>query len=424
MRVYLTHLGCRLNESEIEQLAWRFVSRDHEIVANPDAADLCVVNSCTVTGEAGRKTRRLIRRLGRLNPDARIAVTGCHATISPEELVRLPNVDWVVHNDRKDALVEIVAGPAAGEQVCQPYPVAPGVLGRTRAFVKAQDGCDNNCSFCVTTVARGRGRSYPVSQIIAQVQRLVDVGFREVVLTGVHLGSYGRDFGAKQDLPGLVQGILAETDVERLRLSSLEPWDIDPGFFDLWTNDRLCRQLHLPLQSGSDRILRLMRRRTRTDEFVRLVASARERIPDVALTTDVIVGFPGEGDDDFAQTYHLVETLRFARVHVFPYSLRPDTPAARMRSQVPKDVKTARSRSMRRLGERLAREYHSAFVGRTLPVLWELGSDGDLWTGLTDNYLTVKTVTSAQLGNRVTPAKLVKLKGRELQGLVASTDWG
>lgn len=424
MRVYLTHLGCRLNESEIEQLACRFVSRDHEIVAHPGAADLCVVNSCTVTGEAGRKTRQLVRRLGRLNPNAKIAVTGCHATISPEELVHLPNVDWVVHNDRKDALVDIVAGPVAGDQVGQPYPVGPGVLGRTRAFVKVQDGCDNCCSFCVTTVARGPSRSYPVSQIIAQIQRLVSVGFREVVLTGVHLGAYGRDRGAKQALPGLVQAVLADTDVERLRLSSLEPWDMDPGFFDLWASDRLCRQLHLPLQSGSDKILGLMRRRTRTDEFARLVASARERIPDLAVTTDVIVGFPGEGEDDFAQTYRLVETMRFARVHVFPYSFRPDTPAARMRVQVPKDVKTARSRSMRRLGERLAREYHSAFVGRTLSVLWELGSDRGLWTGLTDNYLTVKTVTSAQLGNRVTPAKMVKVQGRELHGLVVSANLG
>jgi threonylcarbamoyladenosine tRNA methylthiotransferase MtaB len=424
MRVYLTHLGCRLNESEVEQLAWRFVSRDHEIVANPDAADLCVVNSCTVTGEAGRKTRQLIRRLGRLNPDAQIAVTGCHATISPEDLVHLPNVEWVVHNERKDALVDIVAGAGARDRVGQPLPIAPGVLGRTRAFVKVQDGCDNGCSFCVTTVARGPGRSYPVSQIIAQVQRLVDVGFREVVLTGVHLGSYGRDHGAKQALPRLVQTVLAETDVARLRLSSLEPWDIDPSFFDLWTNDRLCRQLHLPLQSGSDKILRLMRRRTHTDEFARLVASARERISDVALTTDVIVGFPGENEDDFARTYDLVEMLRFARVHVFPYSPRPDTPAARMAAQVPKNLKTARSRSMRRLGESLAREYHSAFVGRTLPVLWELGSDDGVWTGLTDNYLAVKTTTSTQLGNRITPTKLVKVNGCELQGLVASVDLG
>jgi threonylcarbamoyladenosine tRNA methylthiotransferase MtaB len=263
-----------------------------------------------------------------------------------------------------------------------------------------------------------------VSQIIAQVQRLVDVGFREVVLTGVHLGSYGRDHGAKQALPRLVQTVLAETDVARLRLSSLEPWDIDPSFFDLWTNDRLCRQLHLPLQSGSDKILRLMRRRTHTDEFARLVASARERISDVALTTDVIVGFPGENEDDFARTYDLVEMLRFARVHVFPYSPRPDTPAARMAAQVPKNLKTARSRSMRRLGESLAREYHSAFVGRTLPVLWELGSDDGVWTGLTDNYLAVKTTTSTQLGNRITPTKLVKVNGCELQGLVASVDLG
>jgi threonylcarbamoyladenosine tRNA methylthiotransferase MtaB len=204
----------------------------------------------------------------------------------------------------------------------------------------------------------------------------------------------------------------------------LEPWDIEPGFFDLWADDRLCRQLHLPLQSGSDRILRKMRRRTRKQAFASLVNAAREQIPDVALTTDVIVGFPGENEKDFAETHDLVEKLRFARIHVFQYSARPETPAARMAAQVPRHLKVARSRSMRRLGERLAREYHSAFVGRTLPVLWELGSDGKAWTGLTDNYLTVKTTTSAQLGNRITPTKLIKANGRELQGLVVSADLG
>ena len=319
-------------------------------------------------------------------------------------------------------MVELVDGLGANDKTIPPQHIGPGALGRTRAFVKVQDGCDNGCSFCITTIARGAGRSRSVGQIISEVQRLVDVGFHEVVLTGVHLGSYGFDRGVSDALPQLVEAILAETDVARLRLSSLEPWDLEPGFFDLWANERLCRQLHLPLQSGSDRVLQRMRRRTRVGYFSRLVTSARTRIPDLALTTDVIVGFPGEDTDAFEETCDFVEALQFARVHVFPYSPRPGTAAARMPGQVSKEVKVARSRVMRHLAERLNREYHSGFVGRTLPVLWEVASESGVWTGLTGNYLSVKTSTAIHLGNQITPTQLIAVKGNQLQGQIVSAD--
>lgn len=420
MNVFLTFLGCRLNESEIEELAWRFAEGGHRVVYDPTEADLCVVNTCTVTGEAGRKSRQAVRRLARLKDGVQIAVTGCHASVAPEDLARLPNVAWVVSNAEKERLPELVvpnAGlPLDGERVLRH--LGPGALGRTRAFVKIQDGCDNRCTFCVTTIARGPGRSRPLGQIVAEVQRLVALGYREVVLTGVHLGSYGHDLGEADGLFELVRALLNGTDVPRLRLSSLEPWDLSPGFFDLWVDPRMCRQLHLPLQSGCDATLRRMGRRIGTRDFAELVAAARVRIPDLALTSDVIVGFPGESEAEFEASYHFVEGVDFARLHVFPYSPRPGTAAARMPDPVPDEVKVTRGRKMRHLGARQARAFHERFLGRTMPVLWENARDEMAWRGLTDNYLTVITASTLDLRNRIVQTRLVEVVGHALRGEV------
>jgi threonylcarbamoyladenosine tRNA methylthiotransferase MtaB len=281
-------------------------------------------------------------------------------------------------------------------------------LGRTRAFVKAQDGCDNRCTFCVTTLARGPARSRLQAQVIAEVNALVKAGYQEVVLTGVHLGAYGHDLDQRTGLHALVSGLLAETDVPRLRLSSLEPWDLSPDFFDLWADARLCRQLHLPLQSGCDAVLRRMGRHATSADFTALVDAARARIPGLALTTDLIVGFPGETEAEFQASYDLVASMDFARLHVFPYSPRPGTAAARMPDPVPKSVKVERGRLMRQLGARQSRRFRNRFLGRTLPVLWESSQGEDVWHGLTDNYLSVTASCAANLANRITPTRLVK----------------
>ncbi len=420
--VYLTYLGCRLNESEIEELAWRFVAHGHRVVDKPSEADLCVVNTCTVTGEAGRKSRQLVRRVARLNPGVQIAVTGCHATVDPDDVRRLPNVAWVVHNAEKERLADLVTGADRPDHAPIARHLGPGTLGRTRAFVKVQDGCDNRCAFCIATLARGDGRSRPLDQVVTEVQGLVAAGYQEVVLTGAHLGSYGRDRGEADGLRRLVEALLVRTNVPRLRLSSLEPWDVSLGFFDLWADSRLCRQLHLPLQSGCDAILRRMARRTTTGDFADLVVAARARIPDLALTTDIIVGFPGETEAAFDESYRFVETMRFARLHVFPFSPRPGTAAARMSDQVPPDVRAARSRAMRWLGAQQERAFHGEFLGRTLPVLWEMSKDDGLWRGHTDNYLTVTTACSTPLANRITPTRLVELMAQGLRGEVFGND--
>jgi len=408
IKVYLDYLGCRLNESEIEALAWRFVEGGHQIVRDPAQADLCVVNTCTVTQAAARKSRQLVRRLARQNPQVQIAVTGCHATLAPQEMARLPNVAWVVNNTDKARLATLVAPTLSPAPAPASRHLGPGALGRTRAFVKVQDGCDNHCTFCVTTLARGPAHSRPRAEVIAEVGALVAAGYQEIVLTGVHLGAYGHDLAQRDGLHALVAALLAETSVPRLRLSSLEPWDLSPDFFDLWADSRLCRQLHLPLQSGCDAVLRRMGRRATTADFGALVDAARARIPGLALTTDLIVGFPGETEAEFQASYALVESLDFARLHVFPYSPRPGTAAARMPDPVSAQVKAERGRVMRRLGARQAHRFRDRFLGHTLPVLWETWHGEDVWHGLTDNYLSVTASCAVNLANRITPTRLVR----------------
>ena len=276
--------------------------------------------------------------------------------------------------------------------------------------MKVQDGCDNRCTFCVTTLARGQGRSRPVEEVIEEVGLLLDLGYQEVVLTGVHLGSYGRERGDGFGLYELVRALLLRTAVPRLRLSSLEPWDLQPSFFDLWQDGRLGAHLHLPLQSGCDATLRRMARRTTRESFAALVDAARARIPDLALTTDIIVGFPGETEAEFEESLAFVREMGFARLHVFPYSRRAGPAAARMPGQVePAAVKARKARMLALSGE-LWQQFQAQYVGRTLDVLWESARgatpEGWVWSGLTGNSLRVLATTRAPLANPVTPARL------------------
>lgn len=431
MRVYLETLGCRLNFSEMERLARELIARGHHVVQAPEEADICVLNTCAVTTTAEAKSRSLARSLARANPRARLAVTGCYATLAPEAVGRLPQVAWVVDNQDKDRLAELLHAwveelpelPAS--ELAQPDR-PPFAATRTRAFVKVQDGCNNRCTFCIVTVARGQERSRSIEDVVAEINRLVAEGYQEAVLTGVHLGAYGRDLNT--DLASLVRAILRETALPRLRLSSLEPWDLRPEFFDLWreSEGRLCPHLHLPLQSGCDATLRRMARRYTTEGYARLVATARERIPDLTVTTDVIVGFPGETEEEFEQSRRFIEAMGFAHLHVFPYSRRPGTAAARMRDQVPDAIKRKRSAVMREIDIRCGRAVRRAHLGQVRPVLWEgegreaLDPGTRVWTGLTDNYLRVLAEVPADvdLHNRITPVRLSRLEGDALWGEV------
>jgi threonylcarbamoyladenosine tRNA methylthiotransferase MtaB len=427
MKVFLDTIGCRLNQSEIEKYAGQFRSAGHEIVATADEADLVVVNTCAVTSQAASDSRQKIRQAAR-SGKSRVVVTGCWSTLEPQRALEMAGVVKTVDNPHKDHLVaEILELPA---ETFDLEPLArqplPGVHLRTRAFIKVQDGCDNHCTFCITRVARGQGRSVPVHEVLKDIHAALEGGAKEVVLTGVHLGSWGHDFQPRQHLRDLIEEILKKTAVQRLRLSSLEPWDLDEDFFSLWSDPRLCRHLHLPLQSGAADVLRRMARKTTPEIFADLVQSARKFSPDIAITTDVMVGFPGESDELFDESLHFVEQINFAAGHVFNFSPRPGTPAARFPEQVVPSVRKERSAVLRASLAASSARYYRRFVGQELPVLWEaakgMGPEGWHLEGLTDNYLRVKAVAPSSLWNQLSPVCLLEYNDDCMFGKISNID--
>ncbi|MBX3085436.1 MAG: tRNA (N(6)-L-threonylcarbamoyladenosine(37)-C(2))-methylthiotransferase MtaB [Anaerolineae bacterium] len=416
MKVHLKTLGCRLNQSEIDSMARQFTAQGHSITDDAEEAALFVVNTCAVTQEATRSSRQLIYRLHRANPDAQIAVTGCYAHLSPDEIGTMPGVTSVIDNFDKSSLVSIVTGePLAVPELHDREPLARqaliGALGKTRAFIKVQDGCDRHCSFCVTRLARGEGRSRDMREIIAEIQELSAAGYREAVLTGVHLGSYGDDLGQTGGLRQLVATILAETDIPRVRLSSLEPWGITDGFFALWDDPRMGKHLHLPLQSGCDATLKRMIRRTTQHEFRAIVEAARANVPDLSITTDVIVGFPGETDDEFAVSKAFIEDMQFAGMHIFRYSQRPGTAAARLPNHVSEAVMKQRSDSLHAISQRDEGRFAARYVDTAGQVLWEAISgstaEGFINNGYTDNFIRVRCIAPRVLTDHITDARLL-----------------
>ncbi len=403
MRVHLKSLGCRLNEAELETWGREFQAAGHQITGQADDADLLVVNTCAVTGEAVRKSRQIIRRVHRHNPTAKLAVSGCYASLEPGQTADIPGVDLVVDNQDKQRLVEISLRDldlsAMPSLASEPSENPLFARGRHRAFVKVQDGCRYRCSFCIVTVARGEERSRCIDEVVDEVNALVNQGVREAVLTGVHLGGYGSDRGT--DLRSLIEAVLERTGIARLRLGSLEPWDLPERLFGLFDDPRLMPHLHLPLQSGADSVLRRMARRCRTGDFERLVATARERIPDLNVTTDIIVGFPGESEEEWRQTLSFVERTGFSHLHIFAYSPRAGTKAARLPDQVPAAVKRARSQELHTVGRRLKRAVLDDRIGNQFQVLIEghgkPGDDGRVrYWGYTPDFLRVEVAVGAE----------------------------
>jgi threonylcarbamoyladenosine tRNA methylthiotransferase MtaB len=430
MKVFLNSIGCRLNQSEIETMARQLLAAGHELVTDAATADKVIINTCAVTAEATRDARAMTRRIHRENSAAEIILTGCYATIAPQEVAGIEGAGRVVANKDKARLAQLIDPQARidlplfdQEPILRQY--LAGNMGHTRAFVKAQDGCDNRCTFCLTTIARGAGQSRHVGDVVAEIQALAAAGYQEAVLTGVHLGSYGRDLGHKTGLYDLVSAVLQYTDIPRLRLSSLEPWDIAPGFFTLWENPRLLPHLHLPLQSGSDKILRRMARRTSQASFRQLAAAARAAIPDLNLSSDIIVGFPGETEADFTASLDYVRQIGFGRLHVFSYSPRPGTAAARMPDQVSGPIKKERTRRMIALGQELSLALHQRYEGQKRNVLWEsnVGADknGLRWVGYTDNYIRVTAHGPVDFFNKVTPTQLLDARPDGILGDVLET---
>jgi threonylcarbamoyladenosine tRNA methylthiotransferase MtaB len=409
--VALQTVGCKLNQAETESLARQFLEAGYRVVAPEQAADIYLLNTCTVTHIADRKCRSLLRLARRRNPEALIVAAGCYAERSATDLCSIEGVGLVVGNRDKERLVEIVKAKTNGDIGCKQDIVPRGSLFRTRALVKIQEGCSRSCSFCVVPRVRGRETSRTQDEIIAEVRSRVAEGYKEVVLTGTRIGSYGHDGG----LGGLVERILKEIDVVRLRLSSLEVCDLTPEFLKLWEDRRLCPHIHLPLQSGCDSVLQKMGRAYSTAEFEQAVKLARDAIPNLALTSDIMVGFPGESEEEFKESYRFSERMRFASMHIFPYSARPGTKAAKMGGKVDDAEKKRRSQLMLDLASRSKQGFRERFLGQSMDVLWE-GNKGGVWFGLTDNYMRVFASSHEVLANQIVPARVVALHDGILWG--------
>lgn len=402
MKIYLKALGCRLNEAELEQWSRDFMVEGHEIVADGNDADIVVLNTCAVTTEATKKSRKLMNRLHRENPQSKLVVSGCYATLEEQDVAQRLGVDLVVNNQQKDLLPRRVMDEFAANTmplIAMDDLEEPSLFlrGKQRAFIKIQDGCRYRCTFCIVTVARGEERSRSIDDIVEEVNRLHQRGIQEIVLTGVHVGGYGSDLDGS--LHELVKTLLQETDIPRIRFASVEPWDLPDEFFTLFENNRLMPHMHLPLQSGADSVLRRMSRRCKTEDFAHLVQQARNAIPSFNVTSDIIVGFPGETDEEWQQTLDIVTSIGFGHLHIFSYSQREGTKAAGLPNQVPKEIKKARSLELHKIADKLKNDLLQLQLGNTVDVLWESQKPEDkeksrrvVYSGYTSNFCRVETI--------------------------------
>jgi threonylcarbamoyladenosine tRNA methylthiotransferase MtaB len=426
MRVAFYTLGCKLNQAETESLVGQFSQSGFQIVSPNDVADIYIANTCTVTHIADRKSRHWLRLARRRNPRALVIATGCYAQRSHQELAQL--ADLVVDNTVKQHLLGIIQTLSLEENAvchCERSEAISSIAAtiRTRSLIKIQDGCHGPCTYCIVPKVRPHEYSLPASQIIDEVKQKVAQGYKEVVLTGTKVGSYkdavlSASEGSSIDLGDLVQCILSDTGIERLRLSSLQPLEISSEFLALWQDERLCRHFHLALQSGSETVLQRMRRSYSLDQYQRTINLIKEKIPEVAITTDIMVGFPGESDAEFEQSYSFCQQAGFANIHVFPFSPRPETAAATMPGQIKDKVKQERNQRMLELSQSSRRRFCEQFLGQTMPVLWEQETSpgNGMYSGLTSNYIRVFVHSEKPLSNEITPVKLVEFHNQGIRG--------
>jgi threonylcarbamoyladenosine tRNA methylthiotransferase MtaB len=422
--VSILTLGCKLNQSDSEAIARRLAGEGVRVTDRPErGAQAFVINTCSVTHVADRKARHMVRLARRLSPEAQVVLTGCYAETAPSDVAEITGADIVLRNTDKPLIAERLLERLASRG--DPAAGCPAHLRdalRTRAFVKIQEGCNELCAFCIVPYTRGREVSVPVERVVEQVQAREAEGVLEVVLTGTQLGNYGRDLGWSEQGPRrLLEALLERTSVPRIRLSSLQAQDINGGLLRLWQDRRLCPHFHLPLQSGSDRVLSAMRRRYTAAQFLGAVEAIRAHVPNVAITTDVIAGFPGETEEDFEATLAACREADFAAMHCFPYSRRPQTGAAGMTGHLPPEVRRDRLERLLDIARESSERFRRAHAGAMMDVLWEQESGG-LWQGLTGNYIRVYTAASEDLTNRLMPARLGELEAEGVRGTIAVTE--
>ena len=409
----MENFGCRATQADGAAIERQLLDRGMERAAAAVEAEIVVLNTCTVTAAADQDARASVRRIRRENPKAKILITGCYAQRAPEELSALPGVSLVVGNSHKHRLADyavplasntgfvplaqigngdskLIVGDIFAHTELVAAPVFDGSSEKTRPNLKVQDGCNNRCSFCIIPYVRGKSRSLKLQQVLCEVDVLVANGYREIVLSGINLGRWGRDLAPPANFAAMLHSILDSTTVEKIRISSVEPMDWTDEVIELVASlPRIAKHAHVPMQSGSDRILRKMHRRYRPWHYADRIERIRCAMPDAAIGADVMVGFPGETDDDFEQTRSLIERLPFTYLHVFTYSSRPGTPSAAMPNQVPVQIARERNRVLRELAAQKKREFMQSFVGRQLDAITLTHYDGEFTEALTDNYLAL-----------------------------------
>jgi threonylcarbamoyladenosine tRNA methylthiotransferase MtaB len=425
--VALATLGCKTNQFESAALEQQLRAAGYTPVPFEAGADLVVVNTCTVTAATDAQSRNLVRRARRLRPDCRVVVTGCYAQVDPAALQAIPGVSLVLGNEEKQDFLRLLqAGHQEGTALVSPsreartttaLPVA-AFTERSRAFVQVQTGCDAFCAYCIIPYARGRSRSVAPAAVLEQVARLVESGYPEIVLTGIHIGQYGLDLSPQRSLLDLLRQIVAESGVRRLRLGSLEPTEISEELLDfIAASEVICPHLHIPLQAGDDGVLARMNRHYGRRQFAELIHAIHARMPQAAIGLDVIAGFPGETEAAFEQTRALIEQLPVSHLHVFPFSRRPGTPAATMAGQLPGELIKARAAILRALGEAKQRAFAGQFLGEILELVVEGGGQGGEWRGLSRNYLPVRFASGQARERSCARVRITALGAEGLEGV-------
>ncbi|HIJ81967.1 MAG TPA: tRNA (N(6)-L-threonylcarbamoyladenosine(37)-C(2))-methylthiotransferase MtaB [Desulfuromonadales bacterium] len=426
-RVSVTTLGCKTNQFESAAMIEQLQNAGYRVVPFSEPADICIINSCTVTARTDAETRRLIRRARRLNPLARIVATGCYAQVSPGELEQMPELDGILGNREKKSIAALLeserslVSDIAGDDGADSLTLA-SFAEHTRAFLQVQNGCDSYCSYCIVPYARGRSRSVPSGEVLEGIGTLAANGYKEVVLTGIHLGAYGLDLSPPSALTALMRSIVEARIVPRLRIGSVEPNEVSTELLNLMSgSDCICPHLHLPLQSGSGTVLQRMGRHYTGDFFRRLIADVNLALPDAFIGADVIAGFPGESDAEFAETVELLTELPVSDLHVFPYSRRPGTTAAGMPGHLPPQLITERAALLREMARQKKNDFMRRFIGRGVDVLIQ-GHDRKtgILKGLSRNYLTVTCPGGSDLVNSEVQVLILGKEGERCTGVIAS----
>ena len=418
-RIAFATLGCKINQVDTAHLEKDFAAAGYQIVDWPGPAEVYVVNTCTVTARADRQSRQMVYRARRANPDALVVVTGCGPISGGGKTDAYPDADLITGNVEKHEMVQLVEHHRTGEtervigDVAGDHSIvgsdAALISGRVRAFVKVQNGCPANCAYCIIPSVRGPSRSVPVDTVMQTIGDLLAMDQQEIVLTGIHLGAYGADLSTPTDIAALCREILEQTEIPRLRLSSIEPLEVGDDLLEVMAADsRFCHHLHIPLQSGCDRILRLMNRPYDVSSYEKLADKCRQQVPDITLGADLMVGFPGETENDFAETMETLTRLQLPHVHVFPYSDRPGTAADAMKEKTPSEVTSYRAAQVRELCRSIQRGYRRAQIGRRLLVLVEQIDGKSFAKGKSRNYLPIKMAGSPPLGSEL-PVRIVAL---------------